>query len=68
MTRATDEKIKLVVPVVKGALPLLDLKEAPGLTMDDFELVTETSTPCELHLWGDILYAVGSNGLILYIK
>ena len=63
-----EEKICIVLPTFKGAVPLIDLKDATGVTLDDFELVTSMTTRCELKMWGNVLYAVGSDGMAIFFR
>jgi hypothetical protein len=47
---------------------LLDLTDATGLALEDFELVTETRPPVKLFLSNGILSAVHDTGTFFIIR
>ena len=56
------------MPVFNGIVRLLDLTDATGLALEDFELVTETRPPVKLYLKDGILSAVHDSGTLLFFR
>ena len=61
-------KVKIEMPLFNGIVKLLDLTDATGLSLEDFELVTETRPPVKLDLKDGILRAIHDSGTILFFR
>ena len=61
-------KIRIEMPVFSGRVQLLDLTDATGLSLEDFELVTETKPPVRLRLTNGILTAIHNIGISVILR
>ena len=61
-------KVRIEMPLFNGIVKLLDLTDATGLSLEDFELVTETRPPVKLDLKDGILSAIHDSGTILFFR
>lgn len=62
------EKIRIEIPEFRGVYKILDLRQATGVTEEDFELVTTTKPPVFLRLVNGYLSAVHSTGTTLFLR
>ncbi|MBP5511015.1 MAG: DUF2341 domain-containing protein [Kiritimatiellae bacterium] len=61
-------KIRIEMPVFSGRVPLLDLTDATGISLEGFELVTETKPPVVLRLTNGILSAIHNTGTYIIVR
>ena len=61
-------KVRIEMPLFNGIVKLLDLTDATGLSLEDFELVTETRPPVKLNLKDGILSAIHDSGTLLFFR
>ena len=61
-------KVRIEMPLFNGIVKLLDLTDATGLSLEDFELVTETRPPVKLDLKDGILSAIHDSGTLLFFR
>ena len=61
-------KVRIEMPLFNGIVKLLDLTDATGLALEDFELVTETRPPVKLSLTDGILSAIHDSGTLLFFR
>ena len=61
-------KVRIEMPLFNGIVKLLDLTDATGLALEDFELVTETRPPVKLSLTDGILSAIHDSGTIMFFR
>ena len=60
-------KVKIEIPKFAGLVRLIDLKDATGLALEDFELVTDASQ-AELRIVNGVLCAVRSNSTVIFMR
>ena len=60
-------KVKIEIPKFAGLVRLIDLTDATGLALEDFELVTDASQ-AELRIVNGVLCAVRSNSTVIFMR